>query len=457
MKRFAILAAVLLLPIPCARADNQWPEGSCDRAAYDILTNVFNCTVTSEWSSSGLNPEYFCAFLYKGVAPIKRSCQSSVSRSLASNDDVGWYRSMCESPVWAEDEQFRNCTWQTVQWSKCKGSRPSQRFVTADLCDKVYNCIDRSDELECATGDATDNSIAIHLTMNKALQNRFLFPVELPRERPADFATTGGLYKECNDTEGQFGIEIAGQCFRPDELCNGNLDQKNDFYNWGRGTLHQNTTLVDNTPGTKIQLRFHPQHISICKNFTFWKNMWQSKTTYKSTAAAPQSTSSEESLPFEYPQKNITTDHGSRTRLTYCRGNTPGFSNKIYLTVLPNTCRDKRSFKNYPHGECPDNAHGTYCSEFNDRNSGKVNCSKFGLSAFNCDDENEKQCIPIELLCDGYTQCKDGSDEKDDICKTCPPNARGVSNGGYPPWYNRLSATLPCKHRYTDRWICSVP
>ena len=41
-------------------------------------------------------------------------------------------------------------------------------------------------------------------------------------------------------------------------------------------------------------------------------------------------------------------------------------------------------------------------------------------------------------------------DEKDEICKKCPPN-----HGGYPE--NRLSATSPCKHRYTGKWICSVP
>ena len=49
-------------------------------------------------------------------------------------------------------------------------------------------------------------------------------------------------------------------------------------------------------------------------------------------------------------------------------------------------------------------------------------------------------------------------DEKDDVCKTCPPHKRNVyHNGGYPPWENRRSATKPCKHRYTSKWICSVP
>ena len=115
------------------------------------------------------------------------------------------------------------------------------------------------------------NNIGTRLYGNKVLQNQFARPVELPRDRPADFTTSGGLYKECNDTEGQFGIEIAGLCFRPDVLCSGDLEQ-NNYRAWGDGTLHKNTTLIDGS-----QLRFHPQHISICKNLTFWNSIWESQ------------------------------------------------------------------------------------------------------------------------------------------------------------------------------------
>ena len=113
------------------------------------------------------------------------------------------------------------------------------------------------------------DNIGTVLWQNKPLQTHFARPVELPRgERPADFTTSGGLYKECNDTEGQFGIEIARECFRPDVLCSGDLDQKNMPYSstWGDGTLLKNTIL-----------RFHPQHISICKNLTFWRRIWETK------------------------------------------------------------------------------------------------------------------------------------------------------------------------------------
>ena len=59
-------------------------------------------------------------------------------------------------------------------------------------------------------------------------------------------------------------------------------------------------------------------------------------------------------------------------------------------------------------------------------------------------------CIHQDLICDGYLHCPDGSDELESLCSTCPRTI------GYPP--EKLSAaTFPCKHRYTGRWICSVP
>ena len=84
--------------------------------AYDILTNVFDCTVNGG-GYSGLAPDEFCANPREpDIDLIKRSCPHRViTGSINSKeDDAGWYRSMCESPVWAEDERFRNCTeWQS--------------------------------------------------------------------------------------------------------------------------------------------------------------------------------------------------------------------------------------------------------------------------------------------------------------------------------------------------------
>ena len=65
-----------------------------------------------------------------------------------------------------------------------------------------------------------------------------------------------------------------------------------------------------------------------------------------------------------------------------------------------------------------------------------------------------KFCIPHWLLCDGYKQCIDGSDEDPLVCNVCP------KLGGYPlrPIEKNWRATLKCKHRYnTHQTICAVP
>ena len=133
MERFKIFA-VVLVSIASAVAVNQWEEGSCERAAYDILTKHFHCTVRSGEGGSGLRPDDFCAFPWfpwlaydhkiristafpwkLEIDQISPYCPSLSTGSPDSKDDdadAGWYRSMCESPVWAEDEGFRNCsTW----------------------------------------------------------------------------------------------------------------------------------------------------------------------------------------------------------------------------------------------------------------------------------------------------------------------------------------------------------
>ena len=59
------------------------------------------------------------------------------------------------------------------------------------------------------------------------------------------------------------------------------------------------------------------------------------------------------------------------------------------------------------------------------------------------------------MLCDGYKQCEDGSDEDPSICNVCPKEK------GWPfrrIRANKMRATFKCKHRYnTNRTICATP
>jgi len=84
------------------------------------------------------------------------------------------------------------------------------------------------------------------------------------------------------------------------------------------------------------------------------------------------------------------------------------------------------------------------CSRYKYINRGA--CSKSYMKM--CKDN--LTCIHENLFCDGYTHCPDGSDEVEEICNKCPRTF------GFPT--DKLKfATFPCKHRYTGKFICSIP
>ena len=69
---------------------------------------------------------------------------------------------------------------------------------------------------------------------------------------------------------------------------------------------------------------------------------------------------------------------------------------------------------------------------------------------FNCDDN--KTCIPNALICDGYSQCPDSSDEKPELCESCPRKY------GHPPRREseQFLNSFPCQHWYTNKSICAI-
>ena len=130
-----------------------------------------------------------------------------------------------------------------------------------------------------------------------------------------------------------------------------------------------------------------------------------------------------------------------------CSGNWPGQCAKtvIYRGRLK---RQVYSFRPCFGNICKDNSQricnfdgesGSFTEKFEE-------CKKVEMHW--CTDNST--CIHNDLICDGYVHCQDGSDEEESLCANCPRDI------GY-PHEKLLVATYACKHRYTGRWICSVP
>jgi hypothetical protein len=83
------------------------------------------------------------------------------------------------------------------------------------------------------------------------------------------------------------------------------------------------------------------------------------------------------------------------------------------------------------------------CADMSDLRICPGSACKNRDNMFVCADK--QYCIPKWLVCDGYTQCEDGSDEE--LCSICP-NMHST---------RERSNTYSCKHRYTGRPICANP
>ena len=257
----------------------------------------------------------------------------------------------------------------------------TQRIRGELFCDGVYHCFDRFDESITACGKDKNRSLSVKDT-REILGIPVALPVRSPwygwSDLPADFNLTGGLFEECEMPRGQSrGVSISGECLAPTNLCS-DWDHQSGYIRF------------------KGSLFFDRQHISICKNLTYWEGL----------------------------QQNSDSDH------VPCNGNFPGFQkvgmdSRCNLNPSLSKCPDLSDVRLCPGNRCLDNP-----------------------DYFRCHDG--QFCIFHELQCDGYPQCLDGSDEDENVCGVCN------RTGGYPHRSGAVSAGFSCRHRYTGRLICAV-
>ena len=374
---------------------------------HDVLKDIFlgDLGIKRSLVTSDGQFEYICGTPQStGYDELRRSFVNSTTFS---------YREMCEDPAW---NGLRGVNTTGITWGDppigsvfCRGHRPSQLIIGGHECDNEYDCMDRSDENGCEKS----SQIEILYEYDSGTLESFKKIGRQPETNMSNFIDSeGGLRlqrKECNPPTVPYSEVFPSRC-PSDNLkipCNENVEQIR--IGGACYPYHMLCTNMDD----RSQTYSHPDHIAFCQNYTFWKT--KVKKDEEGLSVRPW------------------TDE-SGDKIYACRGNFPGFNSYRFKHSKPG-CRR------------------AYCPDLSDRvcpiNSSTCDKPEY----FHCKDNSS--CIPATLVCDGYVNCKDESDEDKEYCSGCPLK-RG---DGHPRRLKseKFANTFRCKQRYTGKIICANP
>ena len=292
-----------------------------------------------------------------------------------------------------------------IEMAFCRGHRPSQLDYNL-RCDGEYTCVDRSDETGC-----NEASLPSFEKIQTYVEIKVLHRQPMINKNKIFRHVDDDERKICDSPKPLSSSSSACPIEHSKTTCN------NEQVLIGEKCYHFKTLCRKMNPFKTPDDLVNPDHVTFCQNYTFWRTKVKNDTTEK-----------------PWPRD----EDGNHA----CRGNFPGFSIGYFPT------RDYRS----PHHLEPGCRDIAWCPDQSDivcpANDTRCDHQDF----FRCSDN--VTCVPSSLVCDGYRQCSDGSDEDQEYCRKCP-----LKNGDGHPFRtesNKFSNTFSCTHRYTGTLICAV-